>query len=655
MQAERNELVLRILPQLRWLCEERGVTWVVIDLRWGISDEQKEEGKVLPVLLEEIKRCRPYFIGLLGERYGWVPDAIPAGVIESEPWIRNHSEGGLKKSVTELEILHGVLNNPAMAEQAFFYFRDPRFIETVPADQIADFASEDAESAAKLKNLKDVIRTDHRSGKLKHAPRENYRDAKALGELVLADLTALIDTLYPKAGQPTPLERERMDHEAFARSRAGVYIGRQEYFDRLSAHAAGDGPPLALLGESGGESQRVLANWAMQHREQHPEDYLLLHFIGASPESANATGLLRRIMLEIKQWFDLSEDVPAQAEMIREEFPNWLEKVAGRGRIVLVLDGLNQLEDVDYAPELGWLPRVFPRHCRVITSTLPGRSLSALEQRGWLTAAPPIQIKPLDSAERRELIRAFLKQDTRDLGAARTDRLVHATQTANPLYLRVLLNELRVFGVHEKLNERIDWYLEAHDPYELYRKVIARWEDAYSGSRDLVRRTLTLFLSARRGLSETELLETIRMDEQLLPRAEWSPLFLAMSDSLVSRSGLLSLAHEFLRIAASDLYLPDEAQQQAAHKQLAKYFKQQLTWNDRKLDELPWQLAAARDWHVLHDTLCERACFVGLSERNKYELLGYWLRLSPHFDLATSYTLAFALVRDGNGYARIGR
>ncbi len=65
MQGERDELVLKIFPQLRWLCEERGMTWGEIDLRWGISDEQKADGQVLPICLEEIKRCRPYFIGLL--------------------------------------------------------------------------------------------------------------------------------------------------------------------------------------------------------------------------------------------------------------------------------------------------------------------------------------------------------------------------------------------------------------------------------------------------------------------------------------------------------------------------------------------------------------------------------------------------------------
>ena len=117
MKEERDHLVKFVFPQLRKLCELRGVVWGEVDLRWGIPDEQKAEGKVLPICLEEIKRCRPYFIGLLGERYGWIPDAIPRETVEREPWLQEHLHG--RKSVTELEILHGVLNNPEMADRAF--------------------------------------------------------------------------------------------------------------------------------------------------------------------------------------------------------------------------------------------------------------------------------------------------------------------------------------------------------------------------------------------------------------------------------------------------------------------------------------------------------------------------------------------------------
>lgn len=76
MHAERDHLVTVIFPQLRRLCEARGVTWGEVDLRWGVPDEAVAEGKVLPICLEEINRCRRYFIGLLGERYGCVPQGI---------------------------------------------------------------------------------------------------------------------------------------------------------------------------------------------------------------------------------------------------------------------------------------------------------------------------------------------------------------------------------------------------------------------------------------------------------------------------------------------------------------------------------------------------------------------------------------------------
>lgn len=66
MFAEREELVKYVFPQLRKLCEQRSVTCSEIDLRWGIPNEETAEGKVLPICLREIQRCRPYFIGLLG-------------------------------------------------------------------------------------------------------------------------------------------------------------------------------------------------------------------------------------------------------------------------------------------------------------------------------------------------------------------------------------------------------------------------------------------------------------------------------------------------------------------------------------------------------------------------------------------------------------
>lgn len=223
MQAERDELVKRIFPVLRKLCESRGVTWSQVNLRWGITEEQSAEGQVLPICLQEIALCRPYFIGLLGERYGWVPGALDPKVVEREPWLLECAG----RSVTELEILHGVLRDSSMAGHAFFYLRDPAYAESKPAGQFRETATPEeiaehgrdeaehraAERRAKLAALKQRVRE---SGL---PVREGYADPRTLGELALADLTAVIETLYPAGSEPDPLAREAAEHEAFAASR----------------------------------------------------------------------------------------------------------------------------------------------------------------------------------------------------------------------------------------------------------------------------------------------------------------------------------------------------------------------------------------------------------------------------------------------------
>ena len=115
---ERDLLVKQVFPELRRKARKRGVEGVDVDLRWGITEEESEQGKVIPICLAEIDRCKPYFVGMLGDRYGWVPpaDQYSAEVIERQPWLKQHLGGA---SVTELEILHGVLNDPEMAGRAF--------------------------------------------------------------------------------------------------------------------------------------------------------------------------------------------------------------------------------------------------------------------------------------------------------------------------------------------------------------------------------------------------------------------------------------------------------------------------------------------------------------------------------------------------------
>jgi tetratricopeptide (TPR) repeat protein/Cdc6-like AAA superfamily ATPase len=643
MQEERDELAKRTFPALRRLCEQRGVAWTDVDLRWGVTREEAAEGKVLPVCLAEIHRCRPYFIGLLGERYGWVPMTIPDELIEGEPWLTEHRE----KSITELEILHGVLNDPAMAARAFFYFRDPAYVDRLPGveqaahrevpalEEVAVLGEEEAERRSqqrreRLGALKERIRSGHRDGVLLHTPHENYADPRSLGQGVLEDFTKLLDELFPETEVPSPLDRDAADHEAFAASRRQVYVPREADLKRLDEHAAGTGAPLVVLGESGSGKTALLSNWVKRWRASHDDVPVNQHYIGATPQSTDWAALVRRIMAELDRRFTLGLEIPSAPHELRLAFAQSLYRAAAQGRVVLVLDALNQLEDRDQAPDLVWLPPELPSNVRLVVSTLPGHPLASLEERGW----PTFNVVPLSPEERRELIvRYVAEKHGGRLAPQQLERIATAPQSANPLFLITLLEELRVHGAHEQLGERIAHYLEADTVPALYARVLARWESDYERDRpDLVGDAMRLLWAARRGLSEGELLALLGTADAPLPHAYWSPLHMAVWEALLSRSGLLGFFHDGLRLAVEERYLGEVGARRAAHIALADYFARDRL-EPRSVDELPWQLTEAGDqWERLADLLANLEFFDRAWDRNEFEVKTYWASIEAKSD-----------------------
>jgi tetratricopeptide (TPR) repeat protein len=632
MQAERDELVRSVFPQLRRLCRARGIECVEVDLRWGVTEEQAERGEVLRICLSEIGRCRPYFIGVLGERYGSVPDAVAEDLVEEHPWL----DAGNGRSITELEILHGALNDPEHAPHAFFYFRDPGYARRLPTEQQKDFEAEGPDARSRLDQLKQRIMA---SGL---RVRAGYADARQLGQRVLEDLTASIDLEHPPGVEPDPLDREAAVHDAFAQSRAWVYIGREAYHERLDAHAAGDGGPLMVLGASGSGKSALLGNWVRRYRRAHPDVFVLDHYLASGHDSADHVRLVRRIVLEIKRRYRVVDDVPDDPAKLCEAFPDWLARAAARGRMVLVLDALDQLENRSHAHSLGWLPGYLPRNVRLVVSTLPGTTLTALERRG----CESLVIEPLTRPERARLLVEYLAHHNKALGPDHVDTIVSAEQTGVPLFLRTLLNELRVVGKHERLSAMIEDYLGSETTVDLFARVLSRFEaDLGAEPPDLVARGMSLLWAARRGLSEAELGELLGSREAPVARAVLSALLLAAEDHIVDRSGLLTFSHGFLREAVKRRYLPDDASVVATRMRIADHFAHES--DERTADELPWQLREPGSWDRLEASLTRFDVLGALNtDRRRYELLDYWRTLEGRSDVVACYEQALASAAD---------
>jgi hypothetical protein len=68
MHAQRDHLARVVFPELRERCAKRRSHVVDLGRRWGVTEEEAELGKVVGIILSEIDRSRPFFVGLLGER-----------------------------------------------------------------------------------------------------------------------------------------------------------------------------------------------------------------------------------------------------------------------------------------------------------------------------------------------------------------------------------------------------------------------------------------------------------------------------------------------------------------------------------------------------------------------------------------------------------
>ncbi len=633
MHEEREELVKRIFPSLRSLCQSRGVAFTEIDLRWGVTDEQKAEGKVLPICLDEINNCRPFFIGLLGSRYGWIPDEIPQELINQEPWLAEHRH----RSVTELEILHGVLNDPLVAENAFFYFRSPAYIDSLPAARRRDFLEEPsaeeiekygrreararaAERRRKLEALKDRIRASGLS------VRENYADPQSLGLMVFQDLLDLINRLYPEGSQPDLFESEARAQEVFLSAQSRSYVGRNEYHSLLDERALSQEPPLVITGEPGSGKTALLANWAMEYREAHPQDCLLMHFVEASPMSANWVSIIMRFLSELKKRFDIPESLPDDLRRVESVFAAWLRRASSMSRVVILIDGLNKLEEILGWSRLFWLPREFPAGVRVILSMTPSPLLEDLDARGCEIS----RVEALDIEERRQIITKYLAQYTKSLDSDRINRIAGASPSGNPLFLRSLVEELRVHGDHFTIDQKIDHYLAARTAVDLHERILERYEQDYEADREgLVRDAMSALWAARRGLSEPEQLDLLGTPGEPLPRFSMAQLYHAAGHLLLPRRGLVTFSYDPLRQAVADRYLSAREQQREAHLRIADYFSR-CEPSERRTEELPWQLLKAGEWERLASLLGDPAFLADAMEADDHQVRTYWAEIEAN-------------------------
>jgi nephrocystin-3 len=642
---ERDLLVRKVFPTLRAKLQSRFVDLVDVDLRWGITEEEAERGEVLPICLSEIDRARPYFIGFLGERYGWVPppDAYPSNVLESQPWLEEHRGG---KSVTELEILHGVLNNPHMEGRALFYFRSFEYSSSKGGDYIASSPTDEVSQSI----LKETIR---QSG---FPVYEDYKSPEHLAEILEQDLWEILDREFPASDIPDAFVRENLQHEAYSLPRQRLYIGGDLYLAALDKALSEDNQWILVDGPSGGGKSALLANWLKYVSDRERDTEVHAHYLGATADATDSAFLVRRLIECIKRKTESTDDIASDPDELFDSLPTWLANASSwcelrDKKFLFVIDALNGLSD---RRDLRWFPRMLPKHIHLVISTLPGEVNDALQEKAdW----SHVSVMPLDATTAELVFTSYLALFNKTLPDELVKQVMAHKLSVNPLFLLTLAEELRLFGEHEQLSNRLDHYLTSITVDDLFERVLERIEQDYGA--DTLREIMTALWAARAGLREEEILGYCSLKPM-----HWAYIRNALGPTLIDASGRLIFAHDYMRIAVSDRYMAgnnkigNEGQSEealnlrhAAHKKLVRWFEeyafqdgQSILSDKRAAEEIPYQWQQAKDWKKLQTALTKQKMLVAiLKHRSEQELLSYWLTLEANIttDIETQYEKAW--------------
>ncbi|XP_037358827.1 telomerase protein component 1 [Talpa occidentalis] len=476
MHGERDLILRSVLPALQARAAPHRIRLHIIDLRWGVTEEETRRNRQLEVCLREVEDSQ-LFLGILGSRYGYVP---PSYNLPDHPhfrWAHQYPPG---RSVTEMEVMQflnrGLRLQPSA--QALIYFRDSSFLSSVPDAWKPDFTSESEEAARKISELKSYLSGQKGVTCRRYScewegvavGRPYVGGLEAFGQLILQDVWNLIQKLYlqPRAQQEQPVSVPDDDlvQATFWQLQNPPSPARPRLLhDTVQQLKQHQGRLSLVTGQSGQGKTAFLAS--LVSALQAPEEtkvapLVFFHFARARPDQGLALTLLRRLCAYLHSHLQEPSALPNTYralvwELQQRLLPRFAQSLKTGQTLVLIVDGADKLVDQHGHLISDWIPKTFPRGVHLVLSVSSDTSLKeTLEQS---QGARAVALGPLEPSARVQLVRQELALYGKRLEESpfnnQMQLLLVKRGSALPLYLRLVTDHLRLFTLYEQVSERL--------------------------------------------------------------------------------------------------------------------------------------------------------------------------------------------------------
>ena len=375
MDAERDVIKYYVIPRLNDRYRKYGMEFHAIDLRFGINtenmSEEDSENAVLDVCLSMIDSSRPFFIALIGERYGWIPQADRMSSILSRlsQEKRKLVMDGLGCSVTELEILYGAIGcDGENIGRSLFFIRDPKSYDGISKELMSTYVDGFNKQLNSLKTK--ILNILQLKGKndayipysiMWDEQNKCFKALDSFGTLVFERLCDEIDAELSELSKPLPWYEYAMRMNDFITQRN--CDNAADLYDVGLAVKMIDNYHKILISGRAGTGKSVLLAQIYSKLQSKKDVFPLISLVPVSPYAKTLNSILYLLILELEKGLSL-EYTPDSVlyktdayKILHDRFYELIDTFKENGtQVVCLVDGIECISKNDNAiADLLWV------------------------------------------------------------------------------------------------------------------------------------------------------------------------------------------------------------------------------------------------------------------------------------------------------------
>ncbi len=333
MQSEREIIQKNVLPKLCHFSRRIGQDVSIVDLLWENSGKEMTSdelvSKILSNCAKEIESCQPYFVLLLGDRYGTIPNDVSL-----KSFLKEHPEIPVEmaknKSITEIELMLAI-QKIADPSKLIVCIRNSELLGKIPQQYRSNY-SDVGEKADLMALFKEKISNSSNVEVISYQADWDEEKSAVYGLNSFAEqLTdALMQQIIENIGQIETAPEKKADAFDSMTIQEAIFIGTKKFYgDYVDAYKCLDKNQSKVMSyfqkilEENQDFMEMIRLFIFKYAEKIQNKHLLLAAIRTTDVAESMAQALNRYAYKMKElekeafWKEQENSLHADALLYR--------------------------------------------------------------------------------------------------------------------------------------------------------------------------------------------------------------------------------------------------------------------------------------------------------------------------------------------------